>query len=105
MFNMNNIEHKEKVKDCLVKSEVAAKHLLGVINDVLDFSSIDSGKIRIANEKFDIKNIVSILATMFHPQAEEKGVDFKISIENLSKDIKKPHILCGFRYRLFLKID
>lgn len=80
----NNIENSEKVKYCLNKSEVAARHLLGIINDVLDFSSIESGKIKITNEIFDVKGIISIISAMFYPQAKEKDIEFNISIESLT---------------------
>ena len=50
-----------KVLDCLTKSEIASKHLLSVINDVLDMSAIESGKIKISHERFDFRGLITSL--------------------------------------------
>ncbi len=67
-----------KAVEYLSKSAIASKHLLTVINDVLDTSAIESGKITIAHEAFDFRNLVSSLTVMFYAQAKDKKVDFQV---------------------------
>lgn len=74
------------VDHCLENSEMAAKHLLGIINDVLDMSSIESGKMKPAREKFNVKELVESLSTMFSGQANQKGIDFHIGIYDLEQE-------------------
>ena len=70
-------ETTQKALDCLSKSDIASQHLLTIINDVLDMSAIESGKIKIAHEPFNFKEMVSALTDMFLPQAKARGIDFK----------------------------
>lgn len=67
-----------KVMDCLEKSYIASKHLLSIINDVLDMSSIESGKMKLSHDKFDFKGLINSLTTIFYPQARQKGIRFSI---------------------------
>lgn len=53
----NNIDNKEKVQDCLSKISISSNHLLTLINDILELSRIESGKITIANEVVDLTEI------------------------------------------------
>jgi len=73
----------EKVLDCLDKSERSAKHLLSIINDVLDISSIESGKLKVASEPFALKNMIFELSDMFSGQAAQKGIDFDIILSDV----------------------
>lgn len=66
----------EKVGSCIDKSEVAAKHLLSIINDVLDMSAIENGKIRICGEGFDLRGVITSVSLLFSSQAQAKGVAF-----------------------------
>ncbi len=85
----NDEERKQalmKATDCLMKSEIASKHLMTIINDVLDTSAIESGKIKIAHERFDFKALITSLTTIFYSQAREKNVDFEVIINNLTEE-------------------
>lgn len=75
-----------KVMDCLQKSEIASKHLLTIINDVLDMSAIESGKIKVAHELFDFKGLITSLTTVFYSQAKSKQVDFEVIFDNLTEE-------------------
>lgn len=68
----------EKVSSCLTKSDIASRHLIAVINDVLDMSSIESGKMKVVNELFDFKELILPLTTVFYSMARSKGVDFAV---------------------------
>ncbi|HPE38226.1 MAG TPA: response regulator [Bacillota bacterium] len=74
----NRLQIAEKVTDCLKKSDVASKHLLAVINDVLDMSSIDSGKFHLSKEEFDFKALLNSIQVMFFSLANSKGVHFDV---------------------------
>lgn len=72
--------------DCMTKSDIASKHLLTVINDVLDMSAIESGKIKIFHEPFDFKNLISTLTIMFYSQARARGIDFEVVLDTLTEE-------------------
>ncbi|NMP38240.1 MAG: response regulator [Clostridiales bacterium] len=75
-----------KVMDCLTKSDIASRHLLTIINDVLDMSSIESGKIKIEHTRFDFKGLITSLTTIFYSQAKAKGVTLDVVIDKLSDE-------------------
>ncbi len=75
-----------KVLDCLVKSDIASKHLLTIINDVLDMSAIESGKIKVARDRFDFKGLITSLTTVFYSQARAKGVDFEVIFDTFTEE-------------------
>lgn len=59
-------------------SEIAAKQLLCVINDVLDMSSIESGKLKISKTTFNLHKLLASLNTIYKSQCKHKGIDFEI---------------------------
>lgn len=65
-----------KMMHCVENSDLAARHLLNIINDVLDISSIESGKMKIADEEFDLKKQLTTITTLFYNQAKEKKIRF-----------------------------
>ena len=75
-----------KVMDCLTKSEIASKHLLTIINDVLDMSAIESGKIKVAHDRFDFKGLITSLTTIFYSQARAKGVEFEVIFDTMTEE-------------------
>jgi len=62
----------DKLMHCVDNSEIAAKHLLHIINDVLDISSIESGKMKIAHEELDLKSEITDISTIFSQNAKNK---------------------------------
>ena len=79
-------DNPEKIMHCIENSDVAAKHLLSIINDVLDISSIESGKMKIASETFDLKKQISGISAMFYHQAQEKKVRFEADIRDVTEE-------------------
>ena len=75
-----------KVDDCLAKGLSASRHLLSIINDILDVSSIESGKMKIANEDFDFKHLLTGIVSMFYNQAHEKGVNFEMNLRSFTEE-------------------
>ena len=76
----------DKIHYCLENSELAAKHLLSIINDVLDVSAIESGKIKIARASYNLKQQLSTIATIFYNQAKNRDVDFQVHINGLTEE-------------------
>ncbi|MDD4075599.1 MAG: PAS domain-containing protein [Eubacteriales bacterium] len=66
----------EQIESYLVNSDIAAKQLLVIINDVLDVSSIESGKLMIAYTPFDFKRLIYDTSDLFIPQCRQKNVTF-----------------------------
>lgn len=81
---LSRLNNKEKVEDCLKKTMQASRHLLGLINDILDMSKIESNKLTLNFENFDLRETVQNFANLIEPQAKAKDVNFEISL----KDIK-----------------
>lgn len=75
-----HINEPERVEDCLKKVELSSKHLLALINDVLDMSKIESGKMEIRNEPFDFSQFIENLDNIFQIQAEKKDIGFETVI-------------------------
>ena len=67
-----HIDEKPRVADALNKIETASAHLLSLINDVLDMSRINSGKLQIAEESFFLSDLLHDLLTIVRPQAAQK---------------------------------
>lgn len=82
----SNLDSREKAGECLKKSEFAAHQLLNIVNDVLDISAIESGKMKIAMEEFNLRQLLSGITSMFRTQAEEKGVKFSVYLKDLTEE-------------------
>ncbi|MEG1645820.1 MAG: response regulator [Clostridia bacterium] len=76
----------DELKTYINKSQYSAKHLLNIINDILDISSIESGKLKIGHFAFDIKNVIASISTMFTSQANNKEINFDVKVTNLSQE-------------------
>ncbi len=76
----------DKINECLNKGIDASSHLLSIINDILDISSIESGKLKIANEDFDFKHLLTGIVTMFYNQAEAKKIKFEMQLRDLTEE-------------------
>jgi len=57
----------------------SAKHLLGLINDILDLSKIEAGKIEIIPSQFEVKELIQVVEKMVSPMIEEKGLKLDIT--------------------------
>ena len=71
----------DKVDGYLQKIEISSKVLLNIINDVLDMSAIESNKLKIANEEFDIKLVLNGIRTIYYPQCKDKNISFEMKTD------------------------
>jgi signal transduction histidine kinase/DNA-binding response OmpR family regulator len=81
-----HIDDKERVLDALNKITIAGKHLLGLINSVLDMSKIESGKISLSEEEFNLSDSVENLITLFHSQMKSKKLELKVNIASITHE-------------------
>ena len=77
---MNDPETPEKTKEYLVKIGASAEHLLNLINDILDMTRIESGRMTLRNEQFSFSKLLEAINTMFSSQCHEKGLDYQCHI-------------------------
>lgn len=81
--NMDNRD-QDKVKDCLEKIKEAGNHLIGIINDVLEVSRIEQGKINIENEESDIYELMTDFYNLVEIQAAVKKQKMTINLEGIT---------------------
>ena len=84
-----------KQKDYLNKIETSAQALLSIINDILDYSKIEAGKMDMESVEFDLEDVLKNLSNLIAIKAEEKGLEMLFSV---NKDI--PYNLVGDPLRL-----
>lgn len=71
----------EKVHDYLNKIDYSGQHLLSLINDILDMSRIESGKMELTTEPADLVDILDEVYAIFSMQMEEKSLDFSVDYD------------------------
>lgn len=75
-----NLESPERVGDCLNKINVSSRHLLSLINEVLDMSKIESGKLDLVLEAVDLPELIQGASDMCKALLTEKKHDFKVIV-------------------------
>ncbi|MDD6306428.1 MAG: response regulator [Clostridiales bacterium] len=81
-----HLNDPEKVEDCLQKIMVSSTHLLSLINEVLDMSKIESGKIEISEEEFNLVDLIDNMLTMVRLQVKQKNHNFNVNISNVEHE-------------------
>lgn len=85
-----HIDNKEQVKDYLTKIATSSNHLLSLINDVLNMSRIESGKVKIEEKESSLPEILHDLKTIVQADIMSKQLDFYID----TVDVVNEHVLC-----------
>lgn len=85
-----NIDNNDQVKNCLRKIALSSKHLLGLINDVLDMSKIESGKITLNVDQVSLREVMDGIVNIAQPQVRAKKQQFNIFIH----DIMAENVCC-----------
>lgn len=81
-----HLDDKERLIDCMNKITLSSRHLLALINNVLDMSKIESGKTSLSEEEFDLPKMVDSLLAMIYSQINQKGQNLKVNIENITHE-------------------
>lgn len=79
-IGLSHIDEKSRVQDCLTKIKTASAHLMSLVNDVLDMSRIDSGRLTLNDEEFSVADLVHDIAVIIRPQAAQKNHTLNLEI-------------------------
>jgi PAS domain S-box-containing protein len=88
-------ELTERQRDYLVKAKTAGKSLLGLLNDILDYSKVDAGKLELDLHPFDLENLLRDLSVVLSGVLNGKDVELMFDV-----DTTLPSVLLGDRLRL-----
>lgn len=83
---LKNVNDSMKVEDCLKKVKLSSKHLLGLINDVLDMSKIESGKMTLNLGQVSIRETMDDIVNIMQPQVKAKNQYFDIFIGSIESE-------------------
>ncbi len=78
-----NVHDMARVQDCLKKISLSSRHLLGLINDVLDMSKIESGKLSLNIDILSLRDVMENIVNIVQPQIKEKRQHFDIFIQDI----------------------
>ena len=81
-----NLDKPDQVRDCLRKITLSSKHLLGLINDVLDMSKIESGKLTLNMELISLREVIDSIVSIVQPQIHAKKQAFDILIQHVEAE-------------------
>ena len=81
-----HINDPKQVSNCLKKITQSSRHLLGLINDVLDMSKIESGKMTLNDERVSLREIMDSIVSIVQPQVKSKNQKFNISIFDIMSE-------------------
>ena len=83
----SHLDDPIRVKECLSRITTSSKHLLGLINDVLDMGKIESGKMSLNEEPFSFPDLIGEFVTIVQPQARAKKLRFDVVIGNIEREM------------------
>ena len=81
-----DIDNKQQVRNCLRKIALSGKHLLGLINDILDMSKIESGKLNLNMDQVSLREVMENIVGIIQPQIKAKNQQFNVYIHDISQE-------------------
>ncbi len=81
-----HMDDPERLTDCLSKITISSRHLLALINDVLDMSKIESGKVTLSEEPFNMADMVESLLTIIQAQVNSRHQQLKVHISDITHE-------------------
>lgn len=82
-----NLNSPEKMQDCLAKINTASRHLLNLINEVLDMSKIESGKIDLTLEEVSLPDLIEDVMDVFRPLVQEKHQTLQVNANRVRHEM------------------
>lgn len=82
----SHLNNPVKMQDCLKKISLSSQHLLGLINDVLDMSKIESGKMTLNSDAMSLPDLLENVVTIVQPSMKEKQQNFDIHLKNVKHE-------------------
>ena len=92
---ISSLDNPSRVHSCLKKIHISSRHLMGLINDMLDMSKIEGGKLALNMEPLCIRDIMQNIETVIQPQVQEKKQHFNIYVHDIYHEN-----VCSDRVRL-----
>ena len=92
---ISNLDDPPRVRSCLRKIHISSRHLLGLINDMLDMSKIETGKLTLNMEPLCLRDIMQNVETVIQPMVQEKNQHFNIYLHDIYHEN-----VCSDRVRL-----
>ena len=83
---VSHIDNRDQVLDCLQKVLSSSNHLLSLINDVLDMSRIESGKVQIKEQECNISELIHNLVNIIQPQVKAKQLELFIDTYEVTNE-------------------
>ena len=84
---IEEIDNKENLKDYLTRIDSASEHLLNLINDILDMSRIESGKMELSANPVNLKTLVLECTEMIRVKMDENKLRFNVDVDEMGDDI------------------
>ena len=81
-----SLDDRGKTEYCLDKIDLSSHYLLAILNDVLDMSRIESGKLELIHEPFSLFKLIERIESMFYIKARSGGLEFTVVTDSLSVD-------------------
>ena len=81
-----NIDNKARVMECLRKITKSSRHLLGLVNEVLDMARIESGKMSLSEEDFSLPELVDNLVTLTKPSIDEHKHALEVHVRHIEHE-------------------
>lgn len=85
-IGLSHIDEKPRVQDCLLKIKTTSTHLMSLVNDVLDMSRIDSGRMTLNEEPFSLADLIHDITVIVRPQAAQKNHNLQIEIGQIYEE-------------------
>lgn len=82
-----HLEDRSRLEDCLSKIAFSSRHLLSLINDVLDMSKIEAGKLTINHEGFRLQQLTESVISVVYSQAKTQKKNFECDVSGVVQEI------------------
>ncbi len=83
---ITHLDNRERVMECLNKISLSSKHLLSLINDILDMAKIESGKLSLRDEPFNFAELVADAVELVRPQSDVSQLKMDVHLEMLKNE-------------------